>query len=284
MTKKVYIGGQAIIEGVMMKGPKYVGTAARTPKGKIVKNKFKHESITYKNAFFRLPVLRGIIFLFEMMILGLKTLAWSADQQGEEHDEKLSKWEIVGTMTFSFGLAILLFVVAPYYITRFFTTSHDLAFNLIDGFFRLAIFLGYLIGISFLKDVKRLFQYHGAEHKAVHCFESGKKLTVKNVQSFSTIHPRCGTSLIVFVIGISIVIFSLIQVQEWYWNVLLRIIVIPLVGGLAYEMLKFGAKFQNNWLIKILILPGLWVQKITTSEPEDDQVEVAIASLKQVLP
>ncbi len=278
--KKVYIGGQAIIEGVMMKGPDAVAAAVRKD-GKIITTRFAHKSATRKSMFLRLPVIRGVVFLCEMLVIGLKMLSWSANQQAG-NDEKISNTEMVITMVFSFVLAIGLFVVLPYYFTRLMTEDRSFVFSAIDGVLRLLMFLVYIIAISLMKDVKRLFQYHGAEHKAVHCYEAKLPLIPKNVQKFSTIHPRCGTSLIVFVIAVSIVAFSFISFPEWYWNVLSRIIVIPLIAGISYEVLKFTGTSKYA-VVRILALPGMWVQKLTTRQPTDDQVEVAIAALKKAL-
>ncbi len=278
--KKVFIGGQAIIEGVMMKGPEAIAFAARKGK-KIVSVRMPHVSVTKKNALLRLPIIRGVVFLAEMLVIGLKALSWSANQQGEG-DEQLSKTEMTVTMIFSFVLAIGLFVVLPYYLTRLVTQNHSFQFNLIDGFLRLLFFVGYLVVISLMKEVRCLFQYHGAEHKAVHCYEADLPLTVKNVQKFSTLHPRCGTSLVVFVIAVSIVVFSLIRLDAWYWNVLMRIVVIPLIAGVSYELLKFTGTSKNSFL-RLFAWPGMWVQKLTTRKPTDAQVEVAIVALKKAL-
>ncbi len=280
--KKFYVGGQALIEGVMMKTPNWVGAAARTPSGKIVTVKKRYGSLTQKSWVLRLPFVRGIIFLGEMMVLGIKMLNWSADQQAEKKEEKLSGWETATAMLFSFALAIALFVVAPYYLARFFTETRDIVFNLIDGLFRIIIFVLYLWLIGLFKDVKRLYQYHGAEHMSVHCKEHGLALTPENVKKFSPVHSRCGTSLLMFVIVISILLFSVIHDPRWYVNVPIRILLIPVVAGISYELLKLSARFPNNPLLWILMQPGLWAQKITTKKPHKDQIEVAIAALKKV--
>ncbi len=279
---KPVIGGQAVIEGVMMRGSSSIATAVRKPDGSIVVEKQIHTSITEKYRILKFPVVRGVVFLFEMMIVGLSTLNWSANQQLKQ-EEQLSSKGMAATVAFSMVLALGLFVGLPYLLTRFITGEHNLTFNLIDGGFRLGIFLAYLGGISFMKDVKRLFQYHGAEHKAVNCYEAGLPLTVKNVQKFKTIHPRCGTSLIVFVIAVSIVLFSLIRTNLWYVNIGARIVIIPLIAGLSYELLKLGARFYSNVVVRALVQPGLWVQGITTKQPDDKQVEVSINALKAVL-
>lgn len=277
---KVFIGGQAIIEGVMMKGPEKVAAAVRK-NGKIVTTSFPFHSMTKKNVLLRLPFIRGVIFLAEMLVIGLKTLSWSANQQAGK-DEELSSVEMTVTMVVSFALAIGLFVVAPYFLSKLVAAPKSLTFNIVDGILRLGFFLAYLWLISLMNDVRRLFQYHGAEHKAVHCFEAKLPLIPKNVQKFSVIHPRCGTSLIVFVIAVSIVAFSFIQFDAWYWNVLARIIVIPLIAGVSYELLKATATSRFA-MLRMFAAPGMWVQRMTTREPTDAQVEVAIAALKKAL-
>ena len=281
--KKPFIGGQAIIEGVLMKGPKCIATAARRPNGKIVVETTRYSSVT---RFFPLglPLLRGIVFLFEMLVIGIKALTWSANQQMEKK-ETHSGGELVGTLFISFALAIGLFLGLPY-IAAWLLVGHvpsTFMFNLIDGIVRALIFLAYIIVIGLAKDVKRLYQYHGAEHMAVNCFEAGLPLTVQNVRKFSTIHPRCGTSLLVYVIGLSIIVFSVVHTQVWYYNVLLRIIVVPLIGGIGYELLRLSARFRRNPVLWLLTLPGKWTQRITTRTPDASQVEVAIVALKKAL-
>ncbi len=278
-----YIGGQALIEGVLMKSKNKVAFAARKPNGDIVVKKLNYTSFTEKHKLLQLPIIRGVIFLFEMIILGVKAMAWSSDQQSEEEHEHLTSKELVLTILASLGLTALFFVVLPYLFTKIFVKEVNLTFNLIDGLFRLLVFLAYVIIIGRFNDVKRIFQYHGAEHKAVHCFESKRKLSVKNVQRFSTLHPRCGTSLIIFIIVVSILLFSLIKTNIWYLNILLRILIVPLIGGVGYEITKLSAKYGENKFLQFLIKPGLWTQKLTTREPDNKQVEVAIRALREAL-
>src|SRR3989338_3975309 len=275
------IGGQAVIEGVMIKSKERIATAVRK-NDKIVVKKQNWKSLTTKNKLLNLPIIRGVIILFEMMYVGMKALTWSAQQQ-EDKKEKISNSEIFLTISISIIATILLFVVAPYYISKLFVKEVGTLFNLIDGLLRLLIFFGYIIIISFFKDVKRIFQYHVAEHMAVYCYEAGLKLTPKNCQRFQTMHPRCGTSLIVLVIAISIILFSLIKSQLWYVNILLRIVLIPLIAGIGYELTKLTAKYSNNKFLRFLIYPGILTQKITTQKPDVKQIEVAIAAVKAVL-
>ncbi|MBI4918964.1 DUF1385 domain-containing protein [archaeon] len=278
-----YIGGQALIEGVMMKSKNKVAFAARNHKGDIVVKKINYSSFTEKHKLLQLPIIRGVVFLFEMIVLGVKAMAWSSDQQSENETENLSNKELILTLLLSVGLTVLFFVIIPYLFTKLFFKEVNLTFNLIDGVFRLVVFLAYVVIIGLFSDVKRIFQYHGAEHKAVHCFESKRKLSVKNVQRFSTLHPRCGTSLIIFIIVVSILLFSLIKTNVWYFNLLLRILIVPLIGGVGYELTKLSAKYSENKFLQFLIKPGLWTQKLTTREPDNNQVEVAIKALREAL-
>lgn len=282
MSKQHYVGGQALIEGVMMKTPNWVGAAARNPKGKIVTVRKKHVSLTQKSVFLRLPFVRGIIFLGEMMAIGIRMLNWSADQQAGEKEEKLSTWETSLALIISLALTIVLFVIAPYYLARIFTTTRAVLFNLIDGAFRVGIFITYLWAIGLFKDIKRMYQYHGAEHMTVHCYEKGHKLTPENVKKYSPVHPRCGTSLLMFVIIASILLFSVVRDPRWFINVPLRILLIPIIAGISYEILKLSARWPNNIIFRVLMQPGLWAQRLTTRKPHKDQIEVAIAALKQV--
>jgi uncharacterized protein YqhQ len=282
MKQGISVGGQALIEGVMMKTPNWVAAAARKPNGSITRIRHRHRSLTEKSFFLRLPFVRGVIFLGEMMVLGVKMLNWSANQQAETKEEELNGWQLGFTLLVSLALTIALFVLVPYGVARFFTETRGALFNIIDGAMRVLIFIGYVWAIGLMKDIRRMYEYHGAEHMAVHCFEAKKALTPQNVRGYNPVHPRCGTSLLMFVIIISILLFSLIHDARWWVNVPMRIILIPVIAGVSYELLKLSARFPRNILLNALMQPGLWVQKITTRKPKKDQIEVAIAALKQV--
>ena len=214
--------------------------------------------------------------------MGFKALTWSADQQlGKE--EKLKKSELAFSMIISVVFGVLLFIVLPLYVTRLVHQDTGFIFNVIDGIMRVLVFLIYIIIISSFKDVKRLFQYHGAEHMSIHCYEADKKLTVDNVKKFPTLHPRCGTSFIIIVLIISIVFFSLVTSSNFFIKFLSRIILLPVIVGLSYELLKFSAKYEDNFFMKFITKPGLWLQKITTKKPDDKMIEVALASLKNAI-
>jgi uncharacterized protein YqhQ len=267
------IGGQAVIEGVMMMSRKYMAVAVK--KGdQIVKT---HARIWPRTRFFNLPIIRGVVNLAMMLIFGTRALLWSANQQDE--DEPLGMKATILTLLFSISLALALFVALPYFLSSLIVNDKGLIFNLIDGAIRILIFIAYILGISFMEDVKRLFSYHGAEHKTIHCFEEGKSLSIENIQKYSTVHPRCGTSFLMVVLIISILAFSLIKSNYWVFQVLLRILLIPLIAGISYEIIKKA----KGGLASIISAPGRWLQKITTKEPTNDQVLVAVESLKRLM-
>jgi len=270
------VGGQAIIEGIVMRSKDRVAAAVRLEDGRI---KVRHRKVKKVPWLFRQFFFRGMYSLVMMLIDGMRYLTWSANEQlGDE--EKIKTEELVGTITISLLFGAFLFVGLPFLLTLV-TPFSGVLFTLFEGLVRVIIFLSYIIIISFMPDVKRMFQYHGAEHKSIHCYESKKPLTVVNVQEFTTLHPRCGTSFIFVVLIVSIILFAFIQGSIWV-KLLGRLLLMPVVAGLSYELLKLGDKFSDNVIMKIVIAPGLWLQKITTQPPSDDQVEVGIVSLRKV--
>ena len=287
----ILVGGQAVIEGVMMRVPGAYSTAVRDPDGKIHTDRHKFESITDRKPHFKKPIIRGALSLFEAMKMGFQTLQWSADIAMPEESEKTNPI-IDALMTLvSIGLAISLFLFAPIGLTTWlFDKDQDaFVFNIISGALRIFFFLVYLILISLLPDVKRLFQYHGAEHKTVYNFESGKEINISNASTFEKEHPRCGTSFVFIVMIVAIISFSIIDTILIHTlgielNVIRRLLIhipcIPLVAGLSYEVLKITAKFQKYFIFKILAYPGLLLQRITTQTPDDQQLEVAIEALR----
>jgi len=270
------LGGQALLEGVMIKAPDNVSMAARTPGGKIVTHRRKHHSVSEKYKILGLPFLRGVIQLFEMMFVGIEALGWSAKQQGEEEDMGAKEWFFV--VTFAVLLTVGLFILLPYYAAKFFFNPATISFGLLDGVVRLLVFLLYLTVIGLMSDVKTMFKYHAAEHMAVHCYESKKALNVKNVKTFPPEHPRCGTSLLLFVVAVSIILFSVVRSEFWYYNIPARILLLPVVAGISYELLKFSAKYR---CLKWMSYPGVWTQKLTTRKPTAKQIEVAIAAVNK---
>ena len=292
MKPSILVGGQAVIEGVMMRVPGAYATAARDPEGKIHVDRHEFQSITEKSKVWNKPVLRGMAGLFEAMKMGMSTLQWSADiAMPEEKDKKPNPIVEIFSTIFAIGLALTLFMIAPMWLTtKLLDVEREaVAFNLVSGGFRIAFFIIYLILISLMKDVSRLFQYHGAEHRVVYNFESGKKIDINNSQSFPTQHPRCGTSFMFIVLLSAIIIFSIIDsivisiIGEISLPIrlLVHLPMIPLVAGLSYEVIKITARKGNSFIFKMLRAPGLWLQNITTSKPEDRMVEVAIVALKE---
>jgi len=282
MGKKCAVGGQAVIEGVLMKNNSKVAIAVRRPDKKISLKKEHKRPWSRKCRFLGWPFVRGTVNLFEMLVIGIKALNYSANEALGEEEEKITGKEFAITTIIAIAIAIGLFIVMPLYLTKV-TGTEGVVFNLIDGVLRVAIFMLYLAGISLMKDVKRLFEYHGAEHKAVHCYEAGKALTVANVRSFTTVHRRCGTTFLLIVLVVSIIVFSLIVTDSFLVKFLGRLVLLPVVAGVSYELLKLGARFPNNALLNLFVWPGLMLQRLTTREPDKKQIEVAIKALKAVL-
>ena len=276
------VGGQAVIEGVMMKDGNRVAVAVRRPNKKISVKKIRFRSIASKVKFLAWPFFRGTVNLIEMLVIGIKALNYSANESIGEKEEKITKTEFVLTTAFALLLAVGLFILLPLYLTHF-TKTEGVLFNLIDGAIRVAVFVLYIVAISFMKDVKRLFQYHGAEHKTVNCFEAGKKLTVANVKKYTTLHRRCGTTFLLIVLVISIIVFSLIVSDSFWIKFAGRILLLPVIAGISYELLKLGARFPRNFILNILVWPGLGLQKMTTREPDKGQIEVAIKAFNAVV-
>ncbi|QWV93655.1 DUF1385 domain-containing protein [Geomonas oryzisoli] len=286
---KINIGGQAVLEGVMMRAPRSMAIAVRRPDGEI---SVKSETVIPLSERFpitKLPIVRGAVALFSSLIIGIKALNFSANEalaEGEEKEE-INDWAIAGTMAVAFGFGILLFFILPLYLTKLLIPiigDSNIVFNLVDGVIRVAVFLIYIIGISRMKDIQRVFQYHGAEHKSIFTFEAGEELTVDNVRKYSCLHPRCGTSFLLIVMLVSIVVFSLIpKLWPFYFKAGSRIILLPMIAGLSYEVLKWTAKHDNHALVKMVIAPGLALQRLTTREPDDSQLEVAIKSMQVAL-
>ncbi|NLU10193.1 MAG: DUF1385 domain-containing protein [Tepidanaerobacter acetatoxydans] len=280
---KPSIGGQAVIEGVMMRGPKTTAIAVRK-NGEIIIKTEKNHSISDKYKFLKLPILRGIVSLIEMLILGIQTLSYSASMAGYEDEEELTSKDIALALVFALGFAILLFAVLPTVAVKFISSNltNPFLLSLAEGLLRIAIFVIYIIAISSMKDIRRVFEYHGAEHKTVHCYEHDEKLTPENAEKYSTVHPRCGTSFMMLVMVVSILLFSVISWQGIIQRILSRIVMLPLVAGISYELIQLAGK-SNSPLIKALNAPGMWLQRLTTREPDRSQLEVAIAAIKGVL-
>lgn len=307
-VKFTSIGGQAVLEGVMMRSPHFIAVAVRRGESKKIVIKYDpYSTVLKKYPLLSKPILRGVATLVESMIQGMGALSFSAEIGSEgasstDPAEKLSKTEIFSSMVFAFGMGMVLFVALPHAITAVVTSDRFLGisnnspiFHLMDGGFKMAILLGYIWIISQMKEIRRVFQYHGAEHKSIYAFESGEELTVINARKHSTLHPRCGTSFLLFLVLISILVFSILlpslgltHFSETAWKnhagmIAAKIVLMFPVAGIAYEFIKACASRMNSPFFRALISPGLLLQKFTTLEPDDEQLEVALASLRQVL-
>lgn len=283
-------GGQAVIEGVMMRGRDYLAVAVRKNNGEIIIKKDPVGSITKKYPVLKLPFIRGVISLGESFGIGMKALMFSADQFIEEEgEEKLSGWESALMITVALALTVLLFIVLPLLARTFLlkilpgNQSDQFWGNMIESIIRILILVAYITGVSFLKDIQRVFAYHGAEHKVINAYEAKEDLTVENVKKYTTFHPRCGTSFLLFVVLISAVLFSFLKYDTIWMRLATRLALLPVVAGISYEIIKFTGRHQEFFLWRWLSIPGFWLQRLTTREPDDSQVEVAINSLVAVL-
>jgi uncharacterized protein YqhQ len=283
------IGGQAVLEGVMMRGPSNWSLAVRKPNGEIAQLNHEIESVMKRHRLFRLPIIRGVIALGESLAIGFRALAISANYAAQEEgdDEEVSTEIGRGALIFAFaiaiGFALLLFKVTPALLTNWLPIETTGLFVIVEGVIRVTIFVLYLVLISFLPDLKRVFQYHAAEHKAINAYEAGEELVPERVQRFSLIHPRCGTAFLLWVMVIAIFVFAFFGRPTWYWLITSRILLLPVIAGIAYELIRFAGKHTGNRILMTLLAPGLWLQRLTTREPTLDQLEVSIRALKDVL-
>jgi uncharacterized protein YqhQ len=297
--KKTSIGGQALIEGIMMKGPSKIATAVRKPDGEI---QIKETNINplFKHKFFKLPIIRGSFVLIDALVGGVKELMYSAEFYGEDYEEDaLDKFikkvfkdkadtaiiyaSVIIALVFSVGI----FILGPTLLTNLLKNiiTNSLLLNLVEGVIRVFLFIGYVYLVSKLEDIKRVFMYHGAEHKTIYCYEYGEELTVENVRKYSTLHPRCGTSFMINVMLISIVVFSFFGWPNPFMRLVIRLAMLPVIAGLSYELNKYvGRCTTDNIFTKIITYPGFLIQKITTNEPDDSMMEVAIAAMNKVIP
>src|SRR5262245_11977988 len=294
---EILVGGQAVIEGVMMRSPKGYSVAIRRQDGTVRVTKDALLSLGEKWKAFKLPIVRGIGVLGQALVLGIRALRFSAEEALAEdagsQDAKpkkdaapVSSWLIAGNLVLALGINVLLFVALPLLITRFMQTQigfqSSLLFNGVDGLLRVLVFVIFLFSVSLMKDMNRVFEYHGAEHKTVYNFESREDLSIANAQKFSTLHPRCGTSFLLVVMIVSILVFSIAHFDTFTGKLLSRIILLPLVAGISYEIIRYSAKHPKS-LLRVVTLPGLALQKITTQPPDDGQVEIAIRALEEAL-
>ncbi|MBA3366519.1 MAG: DUF1385 domain-containing protein [Actinobacteria bacterium] len=274
----------------MMRGPSNWSLAVRKPDGEIAQVNRTINSPMARHRVFRLPVIRGIIALGESLAIGFRALAISANYAAQEEDGKdgevsteLSKGSLIFAFAIAIGFAIALFKVTPVLITNWLPIESTGAFVVIEGLIRVGVFILYLVLISFLPDLRRVFQYHAAEHKAINAYEAGEQLEPERVQRFSLIHPRCGTAFLLWVMVIAIFVFAFFGRPAWYWLIASRILLLPIIAGLAYELIRFAGKHSGNRALLTLLAPGLWLQRLTTREPTLDQIEVSIRALSDVL-
>jgi uncharacterized protein YqhQ len=283
------IGGQAVLEGVMMRGPSNWALAVRKPDGEIAEVNQQIHSVMARHWFFRLPVVRGVIALGESLAIGFRALAISASYAAQEEGDdgevqtELSRGAIIFAFAIAIGFALMLFKVTPALITSWLPIDTTGWFVIVEGLIRVGLFIAYLLVISLLPDLRRVFQYHGAEHKVINAYEAGEELEPERVQKFSLIHPRCGTAFLLWVMVIAIFVFAFLGRPPLPWLIASRILLLPLIAGLAYELIRFAGKHTGNRALMTLLAPGLWLQRLTTREPSLDQLEVSISALKEVL-
>jgi len=283
------IGGQAVLEGVMMRSPSSWAVAVRKPDGAIAQVVNGIASPMAKRRIWRLPVVRGVIALGESLGIGFRALAisanYAAQEEGDDEEVKteLSRTQLIIAFAVAIGFALALFKVTPAVITNFLPIQTTGYFVAVEGAIRVALFVAYLALISLLPDLRRVFQYHAAEHKAINAYEAGDELTPERVQTHSLIHVRCGTAFLLWVMVIAIFVFAFFGHPDWYWLIATRILLLPVIAGLAYELIRFAGKHANNTIVRALLAPGLWLQRLTTREPTLDQLEVSIRALPEVL-
>src|SRR3954465_2480028 len=284
------IGGQAVLEGVMMRGPSNWAVAVRKPNGQIAGVTRSMESVMKRHWFFRLPIVRGVIALGESLAIGFRALAisanYAAQEEGHEDEEvstELSRGALIFAFAVAIGFAVMLFKVTPGLLTELLPIKGTGSFVITEGLIRVSIFIAYLSLISLLPDLRRVFQYHAAEHKAINAYEAGEALEPEVVQRHSLIHPRCGTAFMLWVMVLAVFVFAFFGRPHWYWLIAERILLLPLIAGLAYELIRFAGKHQGNRVLMTLLAPGMWLQRLTTRQPTLDQLEVSIRALREVL-
>ncbi len=276
------VGGQAVIEGVMMRAPNRWAVAVRRPDGVIEAASHELPRLSARSRWARVPFVRGVMVLVESLSLGFKALSWSAQRAGED-EEEITGRSIAFAMVIALIFFIAIFMILPLLVARgaeLAIGDNTVLFNVVDGLVRVGLFVGYIWAIGRSSDIKRVFRYHGAEHKTIHAYEDGKPLSIESIQPYSPRHPRCGTNFLLIVVLIALVVFTALGRPSWMWLITSRIVLIPVIAGFAYELLKAAA--DHRWLA-VASRPGIWLQRLTTDEPSDDMVEVAVASLLAAL-
>jgi uncharacterized protein YqhQ len=283
------IGGQAVLEGVMMRGPRNWAVAVRKPDGDIAHVARSIDPLMARHWLLRLPVVRGVIALGESLAIGFRALSVSANYaaqeaaEGDEEPAEIGRWALFFSFAIAIGFALMLFKVGPALLTDLLPISSGGWFVIVEGAIRVTVFVAYLSILSLIPSLRRVFQYHAAEHKAINAYEAGEELTPEVTQRYSLIHPRCGTAFLLWVMVIGVFVFALFGRPAWYWLIVTRISLLPVIAGIAYELIRFAGKHAENRVLMTLLAPGLWLQRLTTREPTLDQLEVSIRALREVL-
>jgi uncharacterized protein YqhQ len=283
------VGGQAVLEGVMMRGPRNWAVAVRKPDGEIAHVSAHVDSLMARHRLLRLPIVRGVIALGESLAIGFRALSVSAsyaaaeEAEGETEPAEIGRWALFFAFLVAIGFALMIFKVGPAVLADLLPISSGGWFVLVEGVIRVSVFVLYLVVLSFIPSLRRVFQYHAAEHKAINAYEAGDELTPDNAQRHSLIHPRCGTAFLLWVMVVSVFVYALLGRPIWYWLIASRILLLPVIAGIAYELIRFAGKHTDSRLLMALLAPGLWLQRLTTREPSLDQLEVSIRALREVL-
>lgn len=284
-ARRAQVGGQAVLEGVMMRGVSNWSLAVRRPDDTIGLHEFPLVSWMKRHPVLRLPVIRGVAALGESLVLGMRALSISANESLGEGEAEFTRKEMGITLTIAIAVAILLFFLTPLFVAGLFKSvlGEGMLFWLAEGLIRVGIFVAYIVAITRIRDLRRVFEYHGAEHMSIHALEHGEDLTPENVEKYKTLHMRCGTSFLLVVMVVSILVFAVVQWPAWYLLILSRIVLVPLIAGLSYEIIKLAGRHEDNLLIRIVMAPGLALQWLTTRQPDRSQIEVAIAALEKII-
>jgi uncharacterized protein YqhQ len=283
-ARRAQVGGQAVIEGVMMRGVDWWSLAVRRPDQSIGLHHWPLVSWMKRYPILKLPIVRGVVALVESLAIGIRALTISANESLGEEEQELGKKEIGVTLIIAFAFAVGLFFIAPLFLTGLLEgqLGKGFWFWMVEGFIRVGIFLAYLAIVTQIKDLRRVFEYHGAEHMSIHALEHGEELTVANVEKYKTLHLRCGTSFLLIVMVVSIVVFAIIRWPVWYLLVLSRVIAIPLIAGISYEIIRLAGRHEGSPIVRVVMAPGLALQWMTTKEPDERQIEVAISALERI--
>ncbi len=283
------IGGQAVLEGVMMRGPHNWAVAVRKPDGEIAHVAKSIDPLAARHRALRLPVVRGVVALGESLAIGFRALSVSANYaaqdaaEGDGEPVEIGRWALAFAFLVAIGFAVMIFKVGPALLTDLLPISNGSYFVLVEGLVRVAVFVAYLTVLSFIPSLRRVFEYHAAEHKAINAYEAGEELTPEAAQRYSLIHPRCGTAFLLWVMVVGVFVYALLGRPAWYWLIVSRIALLPVIAGIAYELIRFAGRHAENRVLMTLLAPGLWLQRLTTRQPTLDQLEVSIRALREVL-